>query len=77
MMEKTLLDLKTNEKGVVTDIRGGHGFRDRLKSRNIREGKEIRIVTKQPRGPVVVESNSCKFTLGRGMARKIHVRNKE
>lgn len=40
----------------------------------IRNGKEIKVVSKQPfRGPLTVEVCGCQMTLGRGMARKIMV----
>lgn len=76
-MKKTLFDLKTNEKGKVISLEGGHKFRNRLETRGIRKGKEIRVVAKQPHGPIVVDNGSCKLTLGRGMAKKIQIRSKE
>ncbi len=76
-MVRTLLDLKTNEKAKIIELNGGHGFKRRLECRGIRKGKEIRVVAKQPRGPIVVDNGSCKFTVGRGMAKKIEVRSNE
>ena len=59
-------------------IHGGHGLQNRLNSLGIRNGKEIKVVSKQPfRGPLTVEIGGCQMTLGRGMARKITVETLE
>lgn len=75
-MDKRLINLKTGEEGKIIDLKGGHEFKTRLETRGIRAEKEIRIVAKQPKGPIVVDNGQCKLTLGRGMAKKIQVRLK-
>jgi ferrous iron transport protein A len=70
----SLLNLSRNKKAKITMIHGGHGLQHRLNSMGIRNGKEIKVVSKQPfRGPLTVEVCGCQMTLGRGMARKIMV----
>jgi ferrous iron transport protein A len=72
--EISLLYLSRNKKARITMIHGGHGLQNRLNSLGIRNGKEIKVVSKQPfRGPITVEISGCQMTLGRGMARKIMV----
>ena len=70
----SLLQLPTNKKAKITSIDGGHGFQRRLQVLGIREGQEIKIVSKQPfRGPLTIKVCGSQMTLGRGMARKILV----
>jgi len=70
----SLLQLPTNKKAKITSITGGHGFQKKLQVLGIREGQEIKIVSKQPfRGPITIKVCGSQMTLGRGMARKILV----
>lgn len=70
----SLLDLSTNKKAKITSISGGHGFQRKLQVLGIREGQEIKIVSRQPfRGPITIKVCGSQMTLGRGMARKILV----
>ena len=71
---KSLTELDVGTKGIISNLRGGHGFKRRLGTRGIRIGKPVRIVAKQFRGPIVVESDGFQITLGRGMARKVLVK---
>ena len=71
---KSLLDLSTNKKAKITSISGGHGFQRKLQVLGIREGQEIKVVSKQPfRGPLTIKVCGSQMTLGQGMARKILV----
>lgn len=59
----------TGQKGVITRIVGGHGRQRHLRAIGIREGKRVRILTKQPaRGPLVIEIDGSQIAIGRGMA---------
>jgi len=70
----SLLQLSSNKKAKITIIHGGYGLQHRLNSMGIRNGKEIKVVSKQPfQGPITVEICGCQMTLGRGMAQKIMV----
>lgn len=70
-MKESILDLEAGTEGVIVDITGGQGFQRRLGTRGLRIGKRIRVVAKQFRGPIVVESEGFQITLGRGMAKKV------
>ncbi|OKY78869.1 MAG: Fe2+ transport system protein A FeoA [Candidatus Methanohalarchaeum thermophilum] len=72
-MKKTLKSFKTGEKGKIVELRGGKEFQRRLKKRGVMVGKEVRVIAKQPHGPVVIENGSCKLTIGRNMAKKIYM----
>jgi len=49
-------------------------LRGRLAGMGIRDGKVIRMITKQPiKGPVVVEVDGSSTSLGLGMAKEIIV----
>ena len=76
-MNKPLIDLEVGNQGRIINLSGGKGFIRRLQTRGIRVGKTVRIVAKQFRGPVVVESDGFQISLGRGMARKIMVKTKK
>jgi ferrous iron transport protein A len=71
-MEKKLSEMKYEEEGIVTEIRGG--LKDKVAGLGIREGKEIKMMTKQPiKGPVVVAVNKANTSIGFGLANKIIV----
>lgn len=75
-MEKKLSEMKYEEEGIVIRIRGE--LKDKIAGMGIREGKGIKMMTKQPiKGPVVVivdRSNTC---IGLGLAAKIVVELKK
>ncbi len=70
---KPLSELGSGKSGVVTRLDEGHGFRQKVETMGIRIGKKIRVVARQPRGPIVVDIGGCQITIGRGMASKIMV----
>ncbi|MBS3815848.1 MAG: ferrous iron transport protein A [Hadesarchaea archaeon] len=72
-MKKRLNDLDAGVRAKVSRIEGGRGFQRRLRTRGIREGKTITVVTRQPRGPIVVRVGGTQLTMGRGMANKVVV----
>lgn len=65
-------DLKPGEAGVVIQIAGGQGLRQKLALRGIKEGCHLRVISSSS-GPLVVESNGLQVAMGRGMARKVIV----
>jgi len=77
MIQKQPVPLPSIEQDaqcVVAVLAGGLGFQKRLRSMGVREGKKLRIVAKHPfAGPLVVEVDGRKITIGRGMASKIAV----
>ena len=69
-----LSQLSPGDMGVVEAITGGGGFQANIRTRGIREGKNIQVVTAHPlRGPMVVRIDNRETTIGRGMAQKILV----
>lgn len=74
----SLLSLSESKKARIVKIEGGVGFQRNLRSRGIREGKIIEVVTKHPfRGPIVISIDGRETTIGRGMAQKIFVEEAE
>ncbi|MGM0380792.1 MAG: FeoA family protein [bacterium] len=76
-MEKSLSEMNTGEAGTVSALEGGQQFILRLQSRGVRKGEKISVLTRQPRGPLVVEAGRTQLTIGRGMAEKIKVHTEE
>lgn len=73
-MEVSLVQLSIGRSGKITRMEGGIMFQRKMASLNIRIGKSVRKVASQPfRGPVVIEINKRRITLGRGMAMRIFV----
>lgn len=71
-MLKRLTDLNYGEKGIIHSI--GEHIRPKLCGMGIRDGKKVRMDTKQPiRGPVVVTINQSTTSLGYGLAKKIFI----
>lgn len=60
-------------KAKVVRLEGGRVFQMRLRTRGIREGSEIELLTIQPRGPLVLIVGSTQVAMGRGMASKVIV----
>lgn len=70
--EITLAEIQTGEVKRVKAVLGGRGIQNNIRSMGIREGKVLRVVTRQPmRGPIIVEIDGMKIAIGRGMAKKI------
>jgi ferrous iron transport protein A len=64
--------MKYEEKGTIIKIVGS--LREQIAGMGIREGKEIKMMTKQPwKGPVVVVMDRANTSLGEGLADKIIV----
>ena len=71
-MEKKLSEMDFDEEGTVKEIEDD--LRKQVAGMGIREGKNIRMATKQPiKGPVVVEVDKSFTSLGLGIAEKIVV----
>jgi ferrous iron transport protein A len=77
-MQIPVSELAEGAHAKVTRITGPRGFQRKLRTAGLREGKTIKLLTKQPlRGPLVVEVEGRKLTLGRGMARHVLVERLE
>lgn len=72
VMEKRLSEMDFDEEGTVKEIE--EDLRKQVAGMGIREGKNIRMATKQPiKGPVVIEVDTSFTSLGLGVAEKIVV----
>ncbi|MDY6966476.1 MAG: FeoA family protein [Halobacteriota archaeon] len=73
-MESSLDEMNIGQSGMITQITGGHGQRRHMRSMGLREGKNIKIITKQPvGGPIIVEMDGNQIAIGRGMAMRVLV----
>lgn len=73
-MEVSLDEMNIGQAGLITQITGGHGQKRHLRSIGFREGKNIKIITKQPvGGPIIVDMNGSQIAIGRGMAVRVLV----
>ena len=69
-----LSKLKPGKTARIAGLEGGHGFKRNLRIKGIKEGKNIKIIARQPiGGPLVVEVEGMQTVIGRGMAKKIFV----
>jgi ferrous iron transport protein A len=76
-MNTLLSELSQGQEGTIVSVQGGPGLRTRLRSLGLVEGQRIRKLSALAwGGPVVVEVNRTQVAIGRGMARKIHVRSR-
>ena len=66
--------MKPGQRGVLVEIRGGHGMVRRLEALGLRLCKRIRKVSSMlMRGPVVVEVDGFQIAIGYGIASRIIV----
>jgi len=71
-MRKKLSEMGYGEEGIVESIEAS--LRYKIAGIGIREGKKIRMATRQPlKGPIVVEVDNSFTSLGLGIAEKIIV----
>ncbi|MCD6453146.1 MAG: ferrous iron transport protein A [Dehalococcoidales bacterium] len=75
-MKKKLSEMKYEETGVIKSI--GSDLRAQVAGMGIREGKEVKMMSKQPlKGPVVIMVDRSNASIGRGLANKIMVEMKD
>ncbi len=73
-MDIPLTQLREGQRARITRLEGGYGFQRNIRTRGIREGKVVEIVTRHPiGGPIVIEIDGRETAIGRGMARRIFV----
>jgi ferrous iron transport protein A len=73
-MRVSLACMKPGQRGVLVEIRGGHGMVRRLEALGLRLCKRIRKVSSMlMRGPVVVEVDGFQIAIGYGIASRIIV----
>ena len=75
-MERRLSDMNYDQMGVVMRIQGE--LRQQIAGLGIREGKKIKMLTRQPiKGPVVVTVDRTTTSIGLGLADMIVVQVEE
>jgi len=74
---KPLSFLTNGEEGIIKEVRGGIGIRGKLMGMGMVKGKTLRMVKNDARGPVIVALEETRLALGRGMAQKVLVEQKE
>ena len=69
-----LSDVSRAKNVKIVSLVGGLGFKRKLYVMGLREGKVVRVVTRQPlRGPITIKIGGCQLTIGKGMAQKVMV----
>ena len=72
-MEKILNQMRYGEKGEIVEIKTTE-IKRKLMGMNIRLGKEVKMLAKQPlKGPVAIEIGSMQTSLSQEMAKQIIV----
>ncbi|MDK2913550.1 MAG: ferrous iron transport protein [Thermococcaceae archaeon] len=69
-----LSSLKPGERGIVVNLQGGPGFRNRVLGMGIAPGAVVQVVEAYNPGPMVISVSGTRFAVGRGMASRILVR---
>jgi len=57
----------------VVDVRAGRGLTRRLAEMGLLPGTQIRVVSSQMRGPLIIDLKGSRLALGRGVTQKIMV----
>lgn len=70
---KFLIDLKSGEKGVIMDIKGGKNVVQRLVDLGLTPGSEIKMMKSLPSGPIEIFVRGSRLVIGRCIAMKIFV----
>lgn len=69
-----LMKAPFNQPLEIRSVSGGCGWEKKFESLGIRRGRKLRKIACQPfGGPVVIEVDGSKISLGRGIASKIEV----
>ena len=78
MIATPLTDLDWGQRATIVRLEGGFGLQRKLRSRGVREGKMVTLLTGHPlRGPLVISIGGRQTAIGRGMASRIIVEVRE
>ena len=73
-MITTLEKLKSGDRAVIRDIKGGHAVRQRLNRLGLHPRDTLQIIRSgYVGGPVLLEIHGAEVGIGQGMAEKIEV----
>lgn len=79
-MKNDILPLSSVLSGtsvIVVSISGGRGVRMKLAGMGLSEGMRIRVLNARRSGPCVILVGNTRLALGRGMAKKLLVREED
>lgn len=72
--QTTVAQMRTGERGRISEIAGGYGLTRRLEAMGIRSGKKItKVGSMLMRGPMTIQVDGVQVAIGFGMARRILV----
>lgn len=75
-MEVPLAEMNEEDEGKISKIVGVN-FRSRLENLGVRIGKEIKVISKQPFGPITIEIEQRQIAIGRKIASKVYIEKSE
>lgn len=74
MKKLSLLQMRANQKGKISEIAGGKALADKLNGMGVYKGKEVTLLSHFVfKGPVAIKVGRSVLALGYGMANKIMV----
>lgn len=74
VMEIPLFAATSGKLVTVIGFRGGPGMQRRLADMGLTPGVELKLITRDRHGPVIIELRGARLALGRGVAHHILVR---
>lgn len=69
----SLADVKKGNIVKLKEIIGGHKIKKRLLDMGLLPGTELKIVSSNNMGPMIIEVNNSRLALGRGLSKKVLV----
>lgn len=69
-----LSEVLTGQEVVLSAIEGGRRFQHRLTEMGLTPGARFEVVNRGRPGPLVISVKGTRLMLGRGAARRVHVR---
>lgn len=72
----SLTALRTSERGEVVSLTGGRGLLSRMTALGFTPGADVEVIQNYGRGPIIARVRDARIALGRGEARRVHVRRK-
>ncbi len=70
----SLASIRPGQRVRLVDVDAGRSMQGRLLAMGLIRGTEIRIITNEGYGPLLIGLGRSRMTIGRGMAEKIIVR---
>lgn len=72
----SLTALRAGERGEVVSLAGGRGILSRMTALGFTPGADVEVIQNYGRGPIITRVRDARIALGRGEARRVHVRRK-